>query len=341
LYLIEMAPKVNKEGNNNKKRKAEPVPEAVIEQFDAVAASKIVRKKVGKATNSVTNDQANVVAEVPIIPKPSTTTHTATEAKKAQKVVSSLENHDSDNYDMVYENQHGSLSALIAYKMCNGDLKVPYKFVVPAYDPNYPEDSWGMKLGCVVDNILTKNAFADHKPELLALGFDYDKFRRTYSTFSWENVYVALQIFKQTHGHLAIQQNYVIHNPDYQYPQECWGMKLGITVKAIRNRTSYVAHEQELLALGFDYGRQKAQTVFKFEQIFEALQHFHAINGHFKVPRKFIVPMGGEDGAYPESTWGMKLGERAFRIYNCEAYLERKNELDAVGFEFNPEKMQP
>ena len=36
---------------------------------------------------------------------------------------------------------------MVAYKELHGNLYVPFNFVVPDNEPNYPQDSWGVKLG--------------------------------------------------------------------------------------------------------------------------------------------------------------------------------------------------
>ena len=38
-------------------------------------------------------------------------------------------------------------AAVVAYKEVHGDLFVPFNFVVPDNDPNYPQEAWGVKLG--------------------------------------------------------------------------------------------------------------------------------------------------------------------------------------------------
>ena len=44
------------------------------------------------------------------------------------------------DFDLLYK-------SLQAYKQVHGDLLVPFRFVVPAGDGNYPQETWGAKLG--------------------------------------------------------------------------------------------------------------------------------------------------------------------------------------------------
>ncbi len=62
------------------------------------------------------------------------------------------------------------LSALQSYKQIHGHLKVPRKFIVPENDANYPENTWGMKLGFAIGNIRTRGDFASHREKLETLG---------------------------------------------------------------------------------------------------------------------------------------------------------------------------
>ena len=42
---------------------------------------------------------------------------------------------------------HRSTAAVVAYKELYGNLYVPFNFVVPENDLNYPQEAWGVKLG--------------------------------------------------------------------------------------------------------------------------------------------------------------------------------------------------
>ncbi len=61
-------------------------------------------------------------------------------------------------------------SALQSYKAQHGDVKVPVKFIVPKNDVNYPENTWGMKLGIALNNIRSRGGYSEHKKQLEALG---------------------------------------------------------------------------------------------------------------------------------------------------------------------------
>ena len=69
------------------------------------------------------------------------------------------------------------LSALKAYLAKHGDTQVPFPFVVPDGDAEWPEQAWGVKLGARVRAIRTQGTFVKNNPErrklLDDLGFEW------------------------------------------------------------------------------------------------------------------------------------------------------------------------
>ena len=57
------------------------------------------------------------------------------------------------------------LSALKAYLAKHGDTQVPFPFVVPDGDAEWPEQAWGVKLGARVRAIRTQGTFVKNNPE--------------------------------------------------------------------------------------------------------------------------------------------------------------------------------
>jgi hypothetical protein len=62
-------------------------------------------------------------------------------------------------------------AALLAYKADKNDLKVPKSFVVPSDDTDWPERTWGIKLGSIVNDIRGKGYYKkEHEQELQEMG---------------------------------------------------------------------------------------------------------------------------------------------------------------------------
>jgi hypothetical protein len=74
-------------------------------------------------------------------------------------------------YQKVYD-------ALVAYKELYGDLLVPQPFTVPENSDDWPEDTWGLRLGARVNAIRSQGTFVKTDPlrkeELDELGFVWD-----------------------------------------------------------------------------------------------------------------------------------------------------------------------
>jgi len=82
-----------------------------------------------------------------------------------------------DHYE--WEWSERILPALSMFHRVNGHCRVPSSFVVPSKEP-WPRRSWGLKLGYVVSNIRSADAYSAQvtrdKPQLEALGFVWDFF---------------------------------------------------------------------------------------------------------------------------------------------------------------------
>jgi hypothetical protein len=143
-------------------------------------------------------------------------------------------------------------AALLVYKEVHGNLKVTRAFVVLSEAP-WPEEAWGMKLGYRVRDIRHSEHFAKHHPErraeLDALGFVWDDLERR-----WEEVHAALLAYQQVHGDLEVPQAFVVPS-EAPWPEDAWGMMLGLRVNNIRHREDHVKdrpeRHAELDALGF------------------------------------------------------------------------------------------
>ena len=74
-------------------------------------------------------------------------------------------------YNVVY-------NALLRYKEINGDLLVPQPYVVPEQTDQWPEETWGLRLGARVNAIRSQGTFVKTNPErreqLDQLGFEWE-----------------------------------------------------------------------------------------------------------------------------------------------------------------------
>jgi hypothetical protein len=144
-----------------------------------------------------------------------------------------------DDFERRWEATH---TALTVYKEVNGNLNVPVAFVIPSSAP-WAEETWGMKLGRIVNTIRDRGAFLrDDKPErkewLDEIGFVWDDLERR-----WEVAQTALTVYKEEHGDLLVPQSFVVPS-SAPWAEETWGMNLGETVRDIRFQGCYLSDDK-------------------------------------------------------------------------------------------------
>jgi hypothetical protein len=69
-------------------------------------------------------------------------------------------------------------NALVKYKELNGDLLVPQPFIIPEGNSDWPEETWGLRLGARVNAIRSQGTFVKTNParkdQLNDLGFEWE-----------------------------------------------------------------------------------------------------------------------------------------------------------------------
>ena len=55
----------------------------------------------------------------------------------------------------------------------------------------------------------------------------------------WEVVKEALATYKRKYGDMTVKQRFVVPSSE-EWPEEAWGMTLGVTVSQIRSSNTYV-----------------------------------------------------------------------------------------------------
>jgi hypothetical protein len=136
--------------------------------------------------------------------------------------------------------------ALLAYKAKYKNLLAPRSFVIPQNDER-EKDLWGVELGGVVNDIRGINGYyADKRPELEEMGFDfvYQNLRR------WQRMKKALLACKRIYGDWELHKSFVVPE-DSSWEPELWGMGLGRTVYDIRNSGYYKKYSDELIEIDF------------------------------------------------------------------------------------------
>ncbi|KAF0685117.1 Aste57867_22942 [Aphanomyces stellatus] len=140
------------------------------------------------------------------------------------------------------------LLALKTYKQLFGHVVVPRSFQVPRGHSDWPEVTWDLQLGVLVNNLRTRDQPSDRRLQLDVLGFVWDTM-----AFHWQVNLLALRTFHRLHGHVRVPQTFQVPLESDQWPNETWGMKLGWVVTTLRRTRDSIAASrcEELDQLGF------------------------------------------------------------------------------------------
>jgi hypothetical protein len=226
-----------------------------------------------------------------------------------------------------------NLLALKTYREIYGHVRVPKRFVVPRDDQRWPIETHGMHLGNAVSDLRREKANLSQNQlnALEALGFVWG----VSLDHTWRKKLLALNIFKDIHGHLCVPQRFVVPTDDQRWPIDTYGLNLGKVVSDLRHRKNGLPQNQlhALEALGFDWGLSHRE---KWRKQLMALTTFAQKYGHMRVPFHFIVPT--DDPAWPEATHGVKLGRFVNYLHQEKDKLSpiQLNALDELGFVLIP-----
>jgi virulence-associated protein VapD len=218
--------------------------------------------------------------------------------------------------------------ALVKYKDLFGDMLVPSKLIVPVGNITWPEETWGNKLGRTVMNIRAGKSCVNEREDLRSIGFKFDLRADRYQLIK-----VALVKYKDLFGDMLVTRAFITPIGNATWPEETWGMKLGLAVKDIRSGKSYVDKRADLESIGFDYSSQSRSH--GYDKIKTALLTYQVLNDDMLVPSVFVVPTN--DITWPEETWGIPLGSVVSCIRYGNSHVDKRADLESIGFNFNPQ----
>lgn len=253
------------------------------------------------------------------------------------------------------------MEALITYISIYGDLLVPSSFVVPYGDSKWPKATWKMPLGNCVYRIRSRHDFlrgnnaSKRREQLDGLGFVWDVSEHKFRVFGAALVrYARLEAPPEdSTGRslpLDIPTTFVVPSSS-DWPEQLWGYPLGAKCSAVRQKQLYIKdrpdRKQALAEIGFHWNGNADMAWLK---VVHAAAIYSRLNGrNLDVPLSFVVPepptaADRSDWPWPESLWGLKLGQRLKDIRSKGAYLhgdtaeERRRQLDALGFVWKPKR---
>ena len=148
-------------------------------------------------------------------------------------------------------------------------------------------------------------------------------------------------MFVDINGHAVIRVACTVPD-DPAWPSELHGMKLGKDAQKLRKQFLDCALSsedvEELDGIGFAFCGKEWRWK---NQIMPAIRTFKEVEGHLKVPYKFVVP---SNDAWPERAWELPIGIRINAIRGSGAFLrgypERKQWLEEQGFVWDVHEKQ-
>jgi hypothetical protein len=160
-------------------------------------------------------------------------------------------------YGTVDDRLRNMILAVKTYKRVHaipdGDkVVIPIKFVVPTDSSAWPQELWGMKLGCIVGGIFNGGHFREHRNKLQELGV-------CPRLGSWEErvrkFLLAVETYRKVRRippdrQVFVPYYYIVPHGSPDWPQELWDMKLGTKVADYVNRNSYPDYTEQFRAMG-------------------------------------------------------------------------------------------
>lgn len=144
----------------------------------------------------------------------------------------------------------------------------------------------------------------------------------------------ALVQYRKLHGNMLVPIYYVVPVDDKDWPEEYWGMKLGLKVHNFRTTKSKLKqHRVDLLnEVGFAWAPYEHQ----FDTIYlPGLKWFKKEFGHIAVPLDYCIPV--DDERVPLKLRGIKLRSWINRLNtNQVANKKQIGQLKEIGYNFKP-----
>ncbi|GAB9475696.1 hypothetical protein Gpo141_00012780 [Globisporangium polare] len=240
------------------------------------------------------------------------------------------------------------LPGLRIFRELHGHADVPLAFVIPEQSSTgingdessdsvavnaWPQHLGGYMLGRHVYMVRSgkySSQVEESRGELEALGFSFNL-----SETAWlQTIFPALRMFAEEFHHCDVHQEFVVP-PTAPWPEKAWGLKLGHTVKSIRQgayEDQVQAYHRELEQIDFIWNAKQRLAMTVRQVVLPAMATYRKLHGHVLISTDFAVP--NNDAAWPEPTRGFKLGHWITRARSGHVDVpgQLRKELDQVGF---------
>ncbi|KAE8888694.1 hypothetical protein PF005_g7288 [Phytophthora fragariae] len=231
------------------------------------------------------------------------------------------------------------LTAMETYRQLYGHCSVHHTFKVPADDPQWPDVSWGYRLGHAVAKVKASLEEMAMTPREMADLRKLNFFEAGLSFEIWRDALMpALELYPTLFdGDVFIPEDFVVPS-EAPWPERAWGIKLGYIVATINSRLIFREEmkqdKQRLKELGYAWESLFGKWA---KELLPALRIYKAKHGHCDVPSWWVVPTN--DQTWPKALRGYQLGKQVVRIRrNGRSSVDAIDvlpELEGIGFKFN------
>jgi len=164
---------------------------------------------------------------------------------------------DFSKYKVVVSPEHALEAIKIFISMHGSFMYMPYDYIIPMNDPQWPKHLWGLKLALLRANIRRHKTLVNIKDDILKIDptfYNLINIRDRYLIFV-----EAIQSYKKLYGHIRVPSKFVIpltNDSDlskHQWPKRSLGLRLGSQLSNVKYRGTYSQVEgqkAELESLG-------------------------------------------------------------------------------------------
>ena len=136
----------------------------------------------------------------------------------------------------------------------------------------------------------------------------------------FDQILESIQIYQKLYKDTKISSKFEVP-ADSNWPYNLHGLRLGKRLEKILSLAAFFSNHADkvdaLKKIGFD--PNLSSIVDDWHVIHEALQTYHRIYGHLRVPVKFIIP---DEEPWSRLSHGLKLGLRVASMRSAGRYIK-------------------
>jgi hypothetical protein len=141
----------------------------------------------------------------------------------------------------------------------------------------------------------------------------------------------CLELYLDLYGDMKAKAFFKVEWNDL-WPEDMWGVKLGIVACRIRRGLIHKDKRKELESISFLFEKQTNPNFHGWDKIKLALKTYKVLNGDLLIKALLVVP--AEDSQWPSDTCCMKFGSVVARVRRGTLHTDKRDELESISFLF-------